>query len=193
MSMWRSWSRMLCLAGGLWAAGCTDYGRYRVSWKFAPDELAYTGCGLHGVDSLRVTGMSTQGDGEDVTTLCTARCPDEVDPIGCFAHSVPVGTWTFTVQQLDVRGRLITPTDAQGYPLPDPTATATVAADTETPLAPAPIVLTPRPACGDGVDNDGDGRVDLDDPECDGSMSTAAECRVGVDPECAGAANTAAQ
>ena len=75
-----------------------------------------------------------------------------------FAHSVPVGTWTFTVQQLDVRGRPITPTDAQGYPLPDPTATATIATDTETPLDPDPIVLTPRPACDDGVDNDVDGR-----------------------------------
>ena len=28
MWMWRSWSRMLCLAGGLWAVGCTDYGSY---------------------------------------------------------------------------------------------------------------------------------------------------------------------
>ena len=188
MWMWRSWSRMLCLAGCLWAVGCTDHGSYRMKWTFPPvdparpDEPPATGCGLHGVDSIRLTGTSTEGDGEDVTTLCTARCPDEDDALGCFTHSVPVGTWTFTVQQLDVRGR--PPTDAEGYPLPEPTATAIVATDTETPLDPPLIVLTPRPACGDGVDNDDDGRVDLDDPECAGSPSTPAECRVGVDPEC---------
>lgn len=175
MWMWRSWSRMLCLAGGLWAVGCTDYGSYSLSWTFPPvepagtDELAATGCGKHGVDSLRVTGMSTEGDGEDVTTLCAA---------GSFAHSVPVGSWTFTVQQLDVRGRPITPTDAQGYPVPDPTAAATIATDRDTPLYPDGLVLTPRPACDDGVDNDGDRRVDHDDL---------------VDPECAVVANTPAE
>ena len=166
MWTWRSWSRLLCLAGGLVAAGCTDYGSYSLEWKFAPEEPANTSCGLYGVDSLRLTGMSTEGDGEDVTTLCAP---------GSFAHSVPVGTWTFTVQQLDVRGHPIRPKDAQDQPLPDPTATATVAADTDTPLDPPLIVLTPRPACDDGVDNDLDGRVDLDDPECGGSSSTPSE------------------
>jgi hypothetical protein len=169
MWMWRSWSRMLCLAGGLWAVGCTDYGSYSVSWEFVGDvEPTHVGCGQHGVDSLRLTGMSTEGDGEDVTTLCAP---------GSFAHSVPVGTWTLTVQQLDVRGRPITPTDAQGYQVPDPTASFTIATDTETQLDP-PIMLTPRPPCDDGVDNDGDGRVDLDDL---------------IDPECAAAANTPAE
>ena len=181
MWIWRSWSRTLCLAGGLWAVGCTDYGSYSLTWRFAPYEPANTGCGLHGVDSLRLTGMSTEGDGEDVTTLCAP---------GGFAHSVPVGTWTFTVQQLDVRGRPISPTDAQGYPVPDPTATASVAADTDTKLDPPEIVLTPRPACADGVDNDVDGRVDLDDPECDGSANTPSECRVDLDPGCPGLLST---
>ena len=169
MLMWRSWSRMLCLAGGLWAVGCTDYGSYRVSWTFAGDPPEEVRCGQHGVDSLRLTGMSTEGDGAEVTTLCTTAQP--------FSHSVPVGTWTFTVQQLDVRGR--PPTDAQGYPLPAPTATATIVVDTETPLDPTPIMLMSWPACGDGVDNDAngmpDGRVDLDDPDCVGSLSILAE------------------
>ena len=170
MSMWRSWSRMVCLAGGLWAVGCTDYGSYSVSWTFGSAEpAAPIDCGLHGIDSIRLTGTSTEGDGAQVTTLCTAHQP--------FTQSVPVGTWTFKVQQLDVRGR--PPMDAQGYPLPEPTATATITVDTETPLDPPLIMLTPRPACGDGVDNDADGhpdgRVDLDDPDCAGSASTPAE------------------
>jgi hypothetical protein len=171
MWMWRSWSRMLCLAGGLWAVGCTDYGSYKVLWTFEGDPPEAVRCGQHGVDSIRLTGTSTEGDGSEVTTLCTAAQP--------FSHSVPVGTWTFTVQQLDVRGRPITPTDAQGYPLPALTATATIAVDTETLLDPSPIMLTPLPACGDGVDNDAngmpDGRVDLDDPDCAGSLSTPTE------------------
>jgi hypothetical protein len=175
MWTWRSWSRIFCLAGGLSAVGCTDYGSYKVSWTFVGDGPEEVRCGQHGVDSLRVTGMSTEGDGEDVTTLCAP---------GSFAHSVPVGTWTFTVQQLDVRGTPIKPTDAQGYEVPDPTATASVAADTERAVDPTPIMLTPRPACDDGVDNDLDGRVDLDDPECDGSSNTPSECRVDLDPEC---------
>ena len=169
MWMWRSWSRMLCLAGGLWAVGCTEYGSYSLTWTFGPADPANTGCGLHGVDSLRVTGMSTEGDGEDVTALCAP---------GKFAHSVPVGTWTFTVQQLDVRGTPIRPKDAQGYDVPDPMASASVAADTETPLYPPELVLTPRPACEDGVDNDDDGRVDrddLDNPECPALANTTAE------------------
>jgi hypothetical protein len=29
-----------------------------------------------------------------------------------------------------------------------------------------PITLPPLPQCRDGVDNDGDGRVDLDDAQC---------------------------
>jgi len=29
-----------------------------------------------------------------------------------------------------------------------------------------PVTLAPNPACADGVDNDGDGLVDLADPDC---------------------------
>jgi len=31
------------------------------------------------------------------------------------------------------------------------------------------VTLTPLPTCADGVDNDGNGRVDLDDPVCMGN------------------------
>jgi hypothetical protein len=43
------------------------------------------------------------------------------------------------------------------------------------PLDPEPVVLTPRPECSDGVDNDGDGRVDVDDPDCMGDPNRTAE------------------
>jgi hypothetical protein len=34
------------------------------------------------------------------------------------------------------------------------------------PPVPVPFTFPTLPACMDGVDNDGDGRVDLDDPDC---------------------------
>jgi hypothetical protein len=174
-----AWTRIACLAGGLLVAGCTDHGTYHVTWALAGSEgAAGVGCGAHGVDAIRVTGASTQGDGEDVVTLCAA---------GEFAHGVPIGNWTFTIHQLDVRGRAIDVPqlddqgqpvlDANGYPtfVPDPTATATVPKDATVDLDPPMIVLTPRPECSDGVDNDGDRRIDLDDPECAGNPNGASE------------------
>jgi hypothetical protein len=176
--MWRSWLRALFLAGGLAAGGCTDEGSYELKWVFAgDDEPVSAGCGAHGVDSIRVTGTSTEGDGESVTALCTD---------GQLAHTVAVGTWTFAVHQLDVRGTpiVVYQLDADGQPVldannnpvpvPDPTATAAIAEDATVPVDPAPVVLTPRPECSDGIDNDRDGRVDLDDLDCM-TPSTAAE------------------
>jgi hypothetical protein len=160
--MGRSWLRMLCLAGGLSAAGCTDYGSYQVSWTFVGGtaETVSADCGLHGFDSIRVIGMSSEGDHEDVSTLC---------PAGRLEHSVPVGTWTFAIHQLDVRGR---PID-----LSVPMAAAVVSKDAAGPvtLDSSPVEFTPRPVCADGIDNDDDGRVDLDDPECLADPNAATE------------------
>ena len=161
----RSWFPILSLAGGLSAAGCTDHGSYKVSWTFVGGEAPESGCGQHGVDTIHVTGASTAGDGEDVVTLCAQHE---------FSHEVPVGDWTFTFHQQDVRGRPIMPTDAQGQPIPDPTATATVVKDT-TLDPPLTVELVPRPECSDGIDNDGDGRIDLDDDDCAGDPNTATE------------------
>jgi hypothetical protein len=165
MRTWRSWFPILSLAGGLSAAGCTDHGSYKVSWTFVGGEPAESGCGHHGVDTIHVTGASTAGDGEDIVTLCAQHD---------FSHEVPAGDWTFTFHQQDVRGRPIMPTDAQGQPIPDPTATATVVKDMtlEPPLT---VELAARPECSDGIDNDGDGRIDLDDDDCAGDPNTATE------------------
>ena len=108
---------------------------------------------------------------------------------GEFTHGVPVGNWTFTFHQLDVRGRPIDvpQLDDQGQPcsmrtdptlVPDPTATATIVKDTTRRSRPRMAVeLAPRPECSDGVDNDCDGRIDLDDPQCAGAanVNTASE------------------
>ena len=173
MTMRRFWLHAFFLAGGLSAAGCTDHGTYTVTWSFSTGEGAGAGCGAHGVNTIRVTGSSTKGDGDDVVTLCAgiARMPD-----GKFTHEVPVGDWTFAFHQLDVRGRPIVLLDDQGQPIPDQTATAAVVAGQSTDVDPNPIVFTPRPECSDGIDNDSDGRIDLDDSGCMGDPSTALEC-----------------
>jgi len=93
---------------------------------------------------------------------------------GGFAHEVPVGDWTFTFQQLDVHGVRIEPKDAQDQAIPDPTAAGSVGKDALTELP--PVELVARPKCRDGIDNDGDGRIDLDDPDCKGDPNAATEC-----------------
>jgi hypothetical protein len=178
--MRRSWASLLCIAAGLAAGGCADHGTYSVSWHFAGDDPSLLpACGQHGVDSIRVTGASTGGDHENFAALCTP---------GTLAHSVPVGTWTFEVRQVDVRGNPIMPylMDAQGQvvldpnanplPAPDPTATGDIAKDQTVSLVPDPVELIPLPACSDGVDNDGDHRVDMDDPDCMLNPYGASEC-----------------
>lgn len=142
-------------AAGL-AGGCSHSGDFEVAWQFAADPQpieAVEGCGLHGVDSVLVTGASDSGDGTNVIGLCTA---------GSVRGSVPVGNWSFSIHTLDGHGKTIFPLD-----MPDGT-TDTLAVPEGGLQAFPPVVLTPRPACADGIDNDRDGRVDLDDPDCGG-------------------------
>jgi hypothetical protein len=166
--MGRSWLCVLYLVGGFSAAGCTDYGDYEVTWQFVGGtaESVKTDCGFHGVDSIRVIGTNTEGDREDISSLCWP---------GKLTHGVPVGTWTFAVHQIGVRGMLIDPKDANDDPVA-PTAGAVLKKDgPPTPLDASPIMLMPRPVCTDGIDNDRDGRVDADDPECVADPNSATE------------------
>jgi len=157
--MWRSLVCLLTVGGVAAAAGCTDHGSYQVSWQFIGAEPVQTGCGAHGVDSIRVIGSNSAGDTENFAVLCTA---------GTAKHTVVVGTWTLAVHQVDVRGVPIDPVDP-------PTTSVEVVKDQLMPPVPDVLQLTPRPQCSDGVDNDGDGRVDLDDPDCAGDPNGAME------------------
>jgi hypothetical protein len=161
--MWRSLVCLLSVGGVAVTAGCTDHGSYQVNWQFAGGVPAQIGCGAHGVDSIRVIGTNTSGDNENFQVLCAP---------GQATHTVVVGTWTLAVHQVDVRG---VPIDI-GDP---PTATGDVAKDVTVVLDPAVVELTPRPECSDGIDNDGDGRIDLDDPDCAGDPNGARECTPG--------------
>jgi hypothetical protein len=145
--------RVVALTTILLAAACSHDGDVAISWQFAGDEPAADGCGRHGVDSVFVTGASDKGDGASFLAVCTE---------GKLHRTVPTGTWSFALHALDVHGNSIQPVDmpdGMTYPMP-----VNEHPEAEFP----PISIVPRPACRDGIDNDGDGRVDLADPDCGG-------------------------
>jgi hypothetical protein len=148
---------LAALAG---AAGCGRSGTLHVSWDFLGTEPASSGCGQHGVDSVVIAGADTAGDGIRVVTACTPGFRDV---------TVAEGTWTATLAMLNAQGLTMTGADAS---YPSPTGTATVSADAPGAVS---VHLDPAPACNDGVDNDGDGRVDTDDPDCQGDPNGTAE------------------
>jgi hypothetical protein len=188
---------VLGAAGGLALAGCTPTGTYQVSWNFfaradgtGGPESAGDGCGLHGVDAILVTGTSG-GNGSSKIGLCTSRPPSGTPNLGdvipgWLSGSVATGDWSFTITPLDVHGTQLT----GGAP----TASLTVS-DGMTTAFPT-VTLTPRPECSDGIDNDGDGLVDGDDPGCANATGapndTTTESTPGVSPPDGGASDGAA-
>jgi hypothetical protein len=141
----------LILIGGVLAAGCTTEGSYRLAWMFANDEPAAAGCGAHGVDGVHITGGNTDGDSEDIVAVCSA---------GELVRTRPVGRWNLVIHQVDVRGAAINVPDQN-------IADVVISEDALTDVLPA-VVLEARPQCDDRVDNDGDGRLDIEDLDCAG-------------------------
>ncbi|HEY2900937.1 MAG TPA: hypothetical protein VGL59_10205 [Polyangia bacterium] len=182
----------LALVGGF---GCHSDGSYQMTWSFSAGgaQASAEDCARSGVFSIRITGADTQGDGDEVETPCAP---------GQLTRGVPPGTWSFTVTALDGRGRY------HGDQFPEPSADgdaeggadggiidylqatagpATVVRD-QTVAIPV-VMLTPGPTCADGIDNNGDGRVDLDDPTClgnpggtEGAARAAADAGVDATP-----------
>ncbi len=155
---------LLCGLAALAISGCHQDGSLQVSWAFT-DATAADGCGQHGVDSVLVTAGDTGSDSDQVQALCAP---------GVVTRAVPAGTWTVTVLALDAQGNLIqAPAGvdpktnvAQAAIIMNGQTGDLVVADDSPPVAVPPFTFMPLPACMDGVDNDGDGRVDLDDPDC---------------------------
>jgi|HubBroStandDraft_6_1064221.scaffolds.fasta_scaffold123363_4 hypothetical protein len=171
--MKRSPALLLCGLATLALWGCHKDGSLQVRWVFddgaSVPQSAADGCGKHGVDSILISSFDTGSDSDQVQALCAP---------GVVTRSVPAGTWTVVVQALDPQGFLIQAaqadagvapqTDAGAAPLGfrlSQTQTGLVVID-DGPPVPVPVTFIPLPACMDGVDNDGDGRVDLDDPDC---------------------------
>ncbi len=146
----RSLSAFLMLAA-LAGVGCKQEGTLRVTWAFAGNEPASSGCGRHGVDSIVISGADGAGDGLLTQTSCTPGVRDV---------TVAPGTWTVQVA-------LFLPYQGVGVdagPLP-PSATGMAVVTTDVPGA-VSVELQAPAACSDHVDNDGDGRVDQADPGC---------------------------
>jgi hypothetical protein len=163
--MERSPALLLCGLAALALAGCHQNGSLQVSWTFMDVtgiQSAADGCAQHGVDSVLVNLGDTGTDSDQVQALCAP---------GVVTRAVPAGTWTVTVLALDAQGNLIQfagdPSDLTDHPaitMNGQTGGLVVADDS--PPVPVSFPLPTLPACMDGVDNDGDGRVDLDDPDC---------------------------
>jgi len=151
--------------------GCGSDGSYTVGWRFFvtpdataaddPTEPASAACGRHGVDAILVTAVSADGGRHQTTALCTD---------GEMTDGLGTGQWQFTLSQLDIHGQTV--------PLPDgavdPERSATVEEE-KTALLEPEVVFIPRPACTDGIDNDRDGLVDLDDADCGGQPAGNSE------------------
>ena len=132
-------------------AGCRQDGTLHVTWAFVGNEPASSGCGQHGVDSVVIFGADTGGDGTRTVTLCTPGVRDV---------SLSPGTWTVLVAMLDAQGAAITGANPDA---PSSSGTAVVTTDTPGEIS---VQLDPPASCSDRVDNDGDGRVDQTDPNC---------------------------
>jgi hypothetical protein len=85
--------------------------------------------------------------------------------LGAFLALAVVGTAPAASPLASVTGTLLPGLTGQSA---EPVGSAaTPSATTTTPSAPAtPSATTPAPQCADGVDNDGDGLIDMEDPNC---------------------------
>lgn len=161
----------VALAAASLTAACGSDGGYTVSWQFFasadatvegdPTEAASAACGAHGIDAILVTAVNADGEGHQTTGLCTA---------GTLIDGLATGPWQFTLQQLDVRGVPIPPPEGT----PDPERSATIVGGETAMLEPV-VTFAPRRACADRIDNDRDGRVDLDDLDCGGDPAGDSE------------------
>jgi hypothetical protein len=162
--MSRSLALGLSAAAALAIGGCRQNGTLQVNWSFREDatttQIAASGCGQHGVDAILVTVTDASGDDLQVTAIC---------PPGQVSRSVPTGTWTGLLQALDAQGAVIhspiDPSNPSQIPLVLSEPVTIQVIDDGPPTA-GVVTFTPLPACSDGIDNDGDGRVDLADPDC---------------------------
>lgn len=176
---------VLCLLGAGASAtlgGCNNNGSYRINWEFTlplPDGTSSSfqpgDCGRVGVQGIAITATKSDNSQSLVSVPCG---------LGFYDGSLAAGSWTLGLVALDATGQDKEPAD---------TGLLRGQTDTASPVeihagqhaAPIPVVtLTPQPQCRDGVDNDLDGRVDLDDPDCAGNPDLPSECGATDNPSC---------
>jgi hypothetical protein len=150
---------MLAVAAG--NTGCGPKGSYTLSWFIAGETSsdAY-GCASHGVDGIQVQVLhASTGDPADLATFPCAPHFGE--------HTLAAGDYRLEVTPLNSRGERLTD-PRTGVAIAPVEVPVTVPSDGTIDIP--PVTLSPNPACSDGVDNDGDGLIDLADPDCGNAL-----------------------
>jgi hypothetical protein len=136
-------------------------------------------CGRVGVQGIAITATKADGSQADFAVPCG---------LGFYDGSLGEGSWTLALVGLDAIGEAKEPPDTgllRGQT--DPTSPVEIHAGEHAAPIP-PVTLMPQPQCRDGVDNDLDGRVDLDDPDCNNAdgpnPNGATECGATDGPSC---------
>ena len=149
------------LAAAVGGAGCGPDGSYTLSWTITGETSADAyGCSSHGIDGIQVQALHATS--LEPASLVTFPCAPHFGE-----HKIDAGDYVLQVTPLNARGERLT----------DP-RTGVAVAPVEVPVkVPSEgttntdaVTLTPNPACADGVDNDGDGLVDLADPDCGNAL-----------------------
>jgi hypothetical protein len=158
----------LLLLGGLLAGttGCSPKGSYTLSWFITGEASSDAlGCSSHGVDGIQVLALKAGN-----------REPADLVVFPCAPHygerKLTAGDYFLQVTPVNGRGARMTDPET-GAAIPAVEIAVKVPSDgttyTDT------VEITSNPACSDGVDNDGDGLVDLGDPDCDGPLGESEE------------------
>jgi len=166
---------VLCLLGAgasVALGGCNNNGSYRINWQFA-DSFQPGDCGRVGVAGIGITATKSDSSQSAISVPCG---------LGFYDGSLEAGSWTLALVALDATGQDKEP---PGSGLLRGQAAGPVEIRTGEHAAPIPpVTLMPLPQCRDGVDNDLDGRVDLDDADCAGNPDLSSECGATDKPSC---------
>ncbi len=162
----------LLLAASALGAGCSKSGSYRVDWQFA-DNFQSGDCGRVGVGGIRITASS--GSSFDVRAVPCAP--------GFYEGSLDPGSWALTLVALDAEGQVKDSRVGTTYLVGQGASPVEIHTGEMAAAIPA-VTLPPLPQCRDGVDNDLDGRVDLDDGDCAGNPDGPTECGAADGASC---------
>ncbi len=148
----------LLLAAALLLGACGEAGSYELHWSLGCPGTDPSACALRtvqecsqvGVDSMVVYAL--RGDQQEARSIFP--CFTEGEGGVGRGPGLDPGTLTLRVSALSPGGQTLSgPVEAQ-------------VAVAESGLVEVWVDVPPPPACNDGVDNDGDGHVDLNDPAC---------------------------
>ncbi len=152
-------SRLLTAGVGVFAlaGGCSNSGSYTLKWQFATAGFMPGDCGRVGVSGIGIAATRSDGSQSSIAVPCG---------LGFYGGSLDAGSWTLALVALDATGNPKEPLSTGTNLLRGQTASPVEIHTGEQAASIPAVLLPPLPQCRDGVDNDLDGRVDLDDPDC---------------------------